>query len=111
MEKQNLQLKNELEIPEIPGIENFDMAEWIFQFDDGEPVVIAWSNSEEDPGELSFILKPNSGSRVTFQSADGSKKMSLFSRRMSEERRTELRELELKEKETIRRLNSENPPE
>jgi hypothetical protein len=111
MENQSLQPKNELVIPEIPGIENFDMAEWVFQFDDEEPVVIAWSNSEEVPGELSFVLKPNSGSNVIFQSADGTKKMSIFSRRMPDGRRLELRELKIKEEEIINKLNSELLPE
>lgn len=111
MENQNLQPHNALGIPEIPGIENFDMAEWVFQFDNEQPVVIAWSNTEDDPGELSFVLKPNSGSNVIFQSSDGTKKMSIFSRRMSEERRAELRALKIKEEELIEKLNSENLPD
>lgn len=82
-----------LEVPEIPDIENFDMAEWVFQFDDDEPIVIAWSNTEEDPGELSFILKPNSESSVIFKSKDGKKTLRLYSRLMPAEKREELKRL------------------
>jgi hypothetical protein len=109
MENQILQNQDDFTLPEVPGIENFDMAEWVFQFDDDEPVVVAWSNSEEDPGDLSFILKPNSGSNVFFQSSCGKKTLKLFSRRMSDERRKELKELKDKEKEIIQKLNNSTP--
>lgn len=108
MENQNLEPQENLEIPKIPDVEYFDMAEWLFQFDEDEPVVIAWSNSEEEGGQLTFTLKPNSGSNVYFQSADGAKKMKIFSRRMSPERRQELKEIQEKEREIKERLNYEN---
>jgi hypothetical protein len=75
---------------EILGIEDFNQAEWLFQFDDDEPITIAWSNTTDEAGELNFILKPNSGSSVTFQSNDGKKTLRLFSRRLTDERRDEL---------------------
>jgi hypothetical protein len=70
--------------------ENYDLAEWVFQFDDDEPFAIAWSNSKENPGELVFTLKPSPNSTVIFQSGDGSKKFKLFSRSMPKEKREEL---------------------
>ena len=35
-------LPTEGEIKEMLGIEQFEQAEWVFQFDDDEPVVMAW---------------------------------------------------------------------
>lgn len=96
-------------IPEIPGVEEFDLAEWVFQFDDDEPVVIAWSNSEEEAGELTFMIKANSESSVIFKSSDGTKTMKLFSRRMPESRRQELREQRIREQELFEKLNNQEP--
>lgn len=74
----------------ILGIEEFAQAEWVFQFDDDEPVVIAWSNDPSTPGELSFVLKANSGSNLVFASSDGEKTLRLFSREMSDATRERL---------------------
>jgi hypothetical protein len=75
---------------EILGIEEFNQAEWVFQFDEDEPITIAWSNDETEPGELNFILKPNSGSSVSFQSNDGKKTLRIFSRNLTEDRKKQL---------------------
>lgn len=111
MENQTNELTPEFELPEIPGIENYDMAEWLFQFDNDEPVIIAWSNTEEEPGELNFSLRPNSESSVTFSNAEGTKKLTIFARKMSEERRQELRDQRIKEQEILEKLNSEQTDE
>jgi hypothetical protein len=81
---------NEDQIQEVIGVEKFDQAEWCFQFDDENPIVIAWSNDVNEPGELTFMLKANSESRIIFQSADGEKTLRIFARSMSDERRVEL---------------------
>ena len=83
-------IMDEEQIQKSIGIENFDQAEWCFQFDDEDPIVIAWSNDENEPGELTFMLKANNESRIAFQSADGSKILRLFARSMSNEKREEL---------------------
>ena len=83
-------IMNEDQIQEVIGVEKFDQAEWCFQFDDDEPVVIAWSNDANEPGELTFMLKANSESRIAFQSVDGDKTLRIFARSMSNEKRAEL---------------------
>jgi hypothetical protein len=83
-------MEQEIKEAEIVQIQEYDLAEWVCQFDNEEPVVIAWSNDETTPGELSFTLKANSKSSVVFQSADGRKRFSLFARSMSQQRRVEL---------------------
>lgn len=83
-------IMDEEQIQKAIGIEYFDQAEWCFQFDDDEPISIAWSNDENEPGELTFMLKANNESRIVFQSADGTKTLRLFARSMSNEKRDEL---------------------
>jgi hypothetical protein len=81
---------DEEQIEKIIGIESFDQAEWCYQFDSDDPVVIAWSNDVSEPGELTFMLKANSESNIIFQSVSGDKTLRIFSRSMSEERREQL---------------------
>jgi hypothetical protein len=78
MEDNNIELKGESAT--IAGPENFKEAEWVFQFDDEKPVVFAWSNSSEEPGDVTITIKPNEKSRITFTNIDGTKVMSLYSR-------------------------------
>jgi hypothetical protein len=65
--------------------QEFDQAEWVFQFDDEEPEVFAWSTNSEEAGNLSFILSANTSSSITFVSPFTGKKLTVFSRAMSEE--------------------------
>ena len=65
--------------------ERFEDAEWVFQFDDEEPIVFAWSDSSGEPGDVTITLKPNKSSRITFTSINGLKVMSLYSRPITEE--------------------------
>jgi hypothetical protein len=97
-------IMGEAEEMKILGIEEFDRAEWVCQFDDEEPIVIAWSTDSEEAGELSFVLKARSDSSLVFQSQDGEKTFRLFSRRMPEERRSEIDAHE----ENERKLREEN---
>ena len=83
-------IMDEEQIQKVIGVESFDQAEWCFQFDDEDPIVIAWSNDENEPGELTFMLKANSESRIAFQSSDGTKTLRIFARSMSDEKREEL---------------------
>ena len=69
----------------IAEIKNFKDAEWVFQFDDEKPVVFAWSDSSEEPGDVTITLKPNEKSRITFTNVNGTKIMSLYSRPITEE--------------------------
>lgn len=61
----------------------FEQAEWCFQFNDEEPVVFAWSEIEEDPGEFCLIVKPEEGSAAEFSSPDKKRTFKIFAREMS----------------------------
>ena len=94
MEDNNIELKGESAT--IAGLpENFKDAEWVFQFDEEKPVVFAWSNSSEEPGDVAITLKPNVKSRITFTNIDGTKVMSLYSRPITDET-VKIRESQIK---------------
>ena len=67
--------------------QEFDQAEWVFQFDDEEPEVFAWSTNPEEAGNLSFIISANSASSITFVSPHTGRRLNVFARAMSEETR------------------------
>jgi len=69
---------------EILQTENFKEAEWVFQFDNEEPIVFAWSNSSEEAGDVTIVLKANSNSSVLFSSATGDKIFRMYSRPITE---------------------------
>jgi hypothetical protein len=72
----------------IAEIEEYKQAEWVFQFDDDEPIVFAWTNGEGDePAEVNINLKANSQSSIFFASPDLQKRMRIFCREMSDQTR------------------------
>jgi hypothetical protein len=84
MEDNNIQLKD-TSATVAESYKKFEDAEWVFQFDDEDPVVFAWSDSSGDPGEITITLKPHENSRLTFTNPNGTKVMSLYSRPITEE--------------------------
>jgi hypothetical protein len=78
-------LEIETPSPSIDEIKSFERAEWVFQFDDEEPVVFAWSNDPSDPGEINISLKPDPSSRIIFTDKEGKRKFSLYSREISKD--------------------------
>ena len=84
MENQNqdiLTQEGEVAISD-PG--QFKQAEWVFQFDDGEPVVFAWTNDPENPGDLNINLQPNSQCNLTFRDRDEKRTFTIFAREITE---------------------------
>jgi len=61
----------------------FKQAEWVFQFDKGEPTVFAWCNDSEEPGDLSIKLSPNSSSNIEFKDRDG-RSFKIYAREITE---------------------------
>lgn len=72
------------EINNLIDVIEYKEAEWVFQFDNDEPVVFAWSNDGEKPGEVKITLKSDSKSTITFVSPDGTKALRLYCREMSD---------------------------
>jgi hypothetical protein len=76
-----------IEEQQVQQTEQFQQAEWCFQFFDNEPVVFAWSDTDEDAGELILRIEPTSNSSVSF--SDKGMIFKLFARPMSETTRLE----------------------
>lgn len=92
MENQNSENQEQVNLIQ-PGMVEYEEAEWVFQFDDDEPIVFAWSNNpDKEPGEVNIKLKANSLSSVFFASSDMQKKFKLFARPMSDQTRETLKQ-------------------
>lgn len=83
------QTNNELEIIDQeqislePTLVEFKQAEWVFQFDNNDPVVFAWVNDPNEPGELNLNLKPNNQSDLPFTDRNG-RSFKIFAREITE---------------------------
>lgn len=63
----------------------FDECEWVFQFDDDEPIIFAWTkenNLEEEP-KIVLTIDNIDGSNIEFRS-NGDKKFKIFARELTE---------------------------
>jgi hypothetical protein len=76
--------KNTVNSNRIEYKKEYKEAEWVFQFDDDDPVIFAWSDDDKGIGEINITLKSNSESNVIFYSPDKSKLFRLYSRPISE---------------------------
>ncbi len=68
---------------QTPEIVEFEQAEWVFQFDNEEPVVFAWANTPGEKAEVSINLKSNSGTNLEFRDRNG-KVFRIFAREITE---------------------------
>lgn len=82
MENKESQLPEGINLT-IPQITKFKQPEWVFQFDNDEPVVFAWCEQPEDEPRLSLDFKGESSSTLFFTSTSG-KTFKIFSREITE---------------------------
>ena len=78
---------NKLEISQTPGVfefENFNISfpefenpEYVFQFNNEEPIVIVTPQNKED---LSIVLKPDTSGNITFLNQDRSMSFKIYAR-------------------------------
>ncbi len=65
----------------------YEECEWCFQFDEDEPQVFAWTDSEmnkdEDP-KIIFTITNTENSHITFTNSETGKIFKLFARELSE---------------------------
>lgn len=81
-ETQELQLLEGFESVS-PQVTKFKQPEWVFQFDNDEPVVFAWCEQEEDNPRLSFDMRGETNSTLLFNSPSG-KSFKVFAREITE---------------------------
>ena len=58
--------------------DTFENAEWVFQFDDDEPQLIATATTS-NPTEITFTIQNNNQSKLDFYGKDG-KRFKIFTR-------------------------------
>ena len=84
-------MENEkLNFDETPSLKakRIEDCEWVFQFDNDEPQVFAWTDNElnenEDP-KVVFTISNIENSHITFQNKESKKTFKIFAREISEE--------------------------
>jgi hypothetical protein len=88
--------------------EKLEQCEWVFQFDDDEPQIFAWTNedmADEEP-TVTFTISNNKSAFISFTSKENLKRFKLFARELSDEGK-KLREFQTKQVESLK-PNSEN---
>jgi len=87
----------------MPTPEKLEQCEWVFQFDDDEPQIFAWTNedmSNEEP-TVTFTISNNKDAYISFTNKDTRKKFKLYARELSEEGRR-LRDFQSQQNESLK---------
>jgi hypothetical protein len=92
--EKNLEPIGELKIAQPEKIEH---CEWVFQFDEDEPQIFAWTGedmTDEDP-TVTFTISNTKNAYISFTGKTSGKTFKLFARELSDEGK-QLREFNLK---------------
>jgi len=92
-------------------VEKLEQCEWVFQFDDDEPQIFAWTNedmTDEDP-TVTFTISNNKSAFISFTSKENLKRFKLFARELSDEGK-KLREFQTVQADSLK-PNLENESE
>jgi hypothetical protein len=111
----NKKIKNE-QVEELAPIadlqiqkpEKLEQCEWVFQFDEDEPQIFAWTSedmTDEDP-TVTFTVSNTKDAYISFTNKETGKKFKLFARELSDEGK-EMREFQPKQAELVK-TNIEN---
>lgn len=100
MENEKLEQLGEVKMASPKKLEQ---CEWVFQFDNDEPQVFAWTSeemTEEDP-TVTFTIDNTEGAYISFTHKQSGKVFKLFARELSEEG-LKLREFQKKQSEAFK---------
>ena len=100
MENEKLEPKG---VTKIETPKKLEQCEWVFQFDNDEPQVFAWTGEEmldEDP-TVTFTIDNTEGAYISFTHKQSGKVFKLFARELSEEG-LKLREFQKKQSEAFK---------
>ena len=82
--EENLEPIGEMKMREV---EKLEQCEWVFQFDEDEPQIFAWTGDEqpqEDP-TVTFTISNTKGAYISFTSKETGKTFRMFARELSEQ--------------------------
>jgi hypothetical protein len=108
MENEKLEPTGELRLSKP---ERLEQCEWVFQFDEDEPQIFAWTSedmTDEEP-TVTFTVSNTKDAYISFTHKVSGKKFKLFARELSEEGK-QLRDFQLKQAELLK-SNLENGSE
>ena len=90
----NKKIENEQEVTlepigevKIAPAQKLEQCEWVFQFDEDEPQIFAWTGDEqpqEDP-TVTFTISNTKGAYISFTSKETGKTFRMFARELSEQ--------------------------
>ena len=93
---------------QIQKPEKLEQCEWVFQFDEDEPQIFAWTSedmTDEEP-TVTFTVSNTKDAYISFTNKETGKKFKLFARELSDEGK-EMREFQTKQAELVK-TNIEN---
>lgn len=108
MENEKLEPTGELQLAKP---ERLEQCEWVFQFDEDEPQIFAWTSedmTDEEP-TVTFTVSNTKDAYISFTHKVSGKKFKLFARELSAEGK-QLRDFQLKQAELLKQ-NLENGSE
>jgi hypothetical protein len=84
-------------------VEKLEQCEWVFQFDEDEPQIFAWTseNSPEEEPTVTFTISNTKDAYISFTNRNSGKKFKLFARELSEEG-LKLREFQTQQSESLK---------
>jgi hypothetical protein len=107
----NKKIENEQEVTlepigevKIAPAQKLEQCEWVFQFDEDEPQIFAWTSedmTDEDP-TVTFTVSNTKDAYISFTNKETGKKFKLFARELSEQGK-EMREFQTKQAELLKK--------
>jgi hypothetical protein len=84
--------------------EKLEQCEWVFQFDEDEPQIFAWTSedmTDEDP-TVTFTVSNTKDAYISFTNKETGKKFKLFARELSDAGKA-MREFQTKQAESLKK--------
>ena len=88
----------------IASSERLEQCEWVFQFDEDEPQIFAWTNEDMQDEEptVTFTIGNTTGAYISFKHKESGKLFKLFARELSDEGK-KLREFQTQQNESLKK--------
>ena len=99
-----VKLENPNNTLQLAPPEKLEQCEWVFQFDEDEPQIFAWTSedmTDEDP-TVTFTVSNTKDAYISFTNKETGKKFKLFARELSKEGK-EMREFQTKQAELLKK--------
>ena len=99
-----VKLENPNNTLQLAQPEKLEQCEWVFQFDEDEPQIFAWTSedmTDEDP-TVTFTVSNTKDAYISFTNKETGKKFKLFARELSKEGK-EMREFQTKQAELLKK--------